>query len=156
MAPPFAVTTIDGKRISMEGLAGKVVLIDFWATWCGPCVEAWPHIQQIAKNFDGQPLVVLSVSLDDEEKAWKAFVAKKGMTWFQYRDGGFKGPLAVDFGVTAIPSTFTIDADGVVEEQHVGDANIEGKLKKLIAQATYAANRKPATATADKSPSGTN
>ncbi len=154
MAPPFNVTTIDGQHISMEGLAGKVVLIDFWATWCGPCREALPHIQQIAKKFDGQPLVVLSVSLDDDEKKWKEFVGKNRMVWLQYRDGGFKGPLAVDFGVTAIPSTFTIDTDGVVEEQHVGDANIEGKLKKLVSQAVEAANRKPAPAAADKSPGG--
>ena len=62
MAPPFAVTTLDGKRISLNYLQGKVVLIDFWATWCGPCREALPHVREIAKKFDGNPLVVLSVS----------------------------------------------------------------------------------------------
>jgi thiol-disulfide isomerase/thioredoxin len=135
MAPAFTVTTLDGQRISMDGLAGKVVLIDFWATWCGPCREALPHIRQIAKKFDGQPLVVLSVSLDDDAAKWKEFVAKNGMNWLQYRDGGFTGTLSTEFAVTAIPATFTIDADGVLEDQHVGDADIEGKLKKLIAQA---------------------
>jgi thiol-disulfide isomerase/thioredoxin len=147
MAPPFALTTLDGQRISMDGLAGKVVLIDFWATWCGPCREALPHIRSIAKKFDGQPLVVLSISMDSDEAQWKEFVEKNGMTWLQYRDGRFTGSLARQFSVTAIPATFTIDADGVLEDQHVGDANIEGKLKKLIAQA---ASRKPAPA-ADKS-----
>jgi thiol-disulfide isomerase/thioredoxin len=141
MAPPFSLTTLDGQRISMDGLAGKVVLIDFWATWCGPCREALPHIQAIAKKFDGQPLVVLSISMDSDEAQWRAFVEKSGLTWLQYRDGRFTGPLARQFNVNAIPSTFTIDADGVLEDQHVGDANIEGKLKKLIAQA---ASRKPA------------
>ena len=57
------------------------------------------------------------------------------MTWPQYRDGGFKGSIATMFGVTAIPHTFTIDADGVLQEEHIGDASIEGKLKKLIARA---------------------
>ncbi|MGA9072145.1 MAG: redoxin domain-containing protein [Terracidiphilus sp.] len=141
MAPPFALTTLDGQRISMDGLAGKVVLIDFWATWCGPCREALPHIQSIAKKFDGQPFVVLSVSLDGDDAKWKTFVEKNGMTWLQYRDGGFNGSISKQFNVTAIPATFTIDADGVLEDQHVGDASIEGKLKKLIA---IAANRKPA------------
>jgi len=135
MAPPFSVTTLDGQRISMDGLAGKVVLIDFWATWCGPCRLALPNIQHIAKKFEGQPLVVLSVSLDADDAAWRAFVEKNKMNWMQFRDGGFSGYLAKRFSVTAIPATFSIDADGVLEDQHVGDAAIEGKLKKMVAQA---------------------
>jgi len=151
MAPAFSLTTLDGKSVSMDGLAGKVVLIDFWATWCGPCREALPHIRKIAQKFDGQPLVVLSISLDKDEAKWKDFVAKNGMTWMQYRDGGFDGRIAKQFDVNAIPATFTIDADGVLEDQHVGDADIEGKLKKLIARAAEVANRKAAPVVADKS-----
>lgn len=135
MAPAFAVTTLDGQHISLDNLKGKVVLIDFWATWCGPCREALPHLQEIAKKFQGQPLVILSVSLDKEETTWKDFVAKNGMTWANCRDGGFDGPMATMFGVQAIPNTFTIDADGVLQDEHVGDAAIEGKLKKQIARA---------------------
>jgi thiol-disulfide isomerase/thioredoxin len=135
MAPPFAVTTTDGKVLAMDDLQGKVVLLDFWATWCEPCREAMPHIRNVAKKFQGQPLVVLSVSLDEDEAKWKAYLTKNEMTWPQYRDGGFTGPVAKMFGVTAIPHTFTIDADGVLQEEHVGDASIEGKLKKLLAQA---------------------
>jgi len=135
MAPAFAVTTLDGQHVTLDDLQGKVVLLDFWATWCGPCREALPHIRDVAKKFQGQPLVVLSVSLDSDERKWKEFVVKNEMTWPQYCDGGFTGPIAKMFGVTAIPHTFTIDADGVLQEEHVGDASIEGKLKKLIAQA---------------------
>jgi thiol-disulfide isomerase/thioredoxin len=135
MAPAFAVNTLDGQHISMDDLTGKVVLIDFWATWCGPCREALPHMQRIAKKFQGQPLVVLSVSLDSDEQKWKDFIAKNGMTWVHYRDGGFTGPVATLFGVKAIPQTFTIDADGVLQDEHIGDASIEGKIKKLVARA---------------------
>jgi thiol-disulfide isomerase/thioredoxin len=135
MAPAFAVDTLDGQHLSMDDLTGKVVLIDFWATWCGPCREALPHMQQIAKKFQGQPLVVLSVSLDSDEQKWKDFITKNGMTWVHYRDGGFTGPIATIFGVKAIPQTFTIDADGVLQDEHIGDAAIEGKLKKLVARA---------------------
>ena len=135
MAPPFAVTTTDGLRVSMDDLAGKVVLLDFWATWCAPCREALPHMRKIAEKFQGQPLVVLSVSLDQDEQKWKDFVAKNQMTWPQYRDGGFTGPIAKMFGVEAIPHTFTIDADGVLQDEHIGDSAIEGKLKKLISHA---------------------
>jgi len=143
MAPPFTVTTLDGQRISMDGLAGKVVLIDFWATWCGPCREALPHIRQIAQKFAGQPFVLLSVNLDNDEDKWRSFVHKNGMTWPQCRDGGFNGQVAKQFGVTKIPATFTIDAEGVLEDQRVGDADIEGKLKKLVARAVEVADRKP-------------
>ncbi len=132
MAPPFAFTTADGQKISLDDLKGKVVLLDFWATWCGPCREALPHMREIAKKFQGQPLVVLSISMDEDEKKWKDFVAKNEMTWTQYREGGFNGPVATLFGVHAIPQTFTIDAEGVLQDQHIGDAAIEGKLKKLV------------------------
>lgn len=135
MAPAFAVTTTDGQRISLDDLQGKVVLIDFWATWCGPCREAMPHMKEIAKKFQGQPFVVLSVSLDSDEEKWKEFIEKNEMTWLNYRDGGFTGPIAKMFGVIAIPHTFTIDADGVLQDEHIGDASIEGKLKKLLKRA---------------------
>lgn len=164
MAPAFTVTALDGRQISLDSFAGKVVLIDFWATWCGPCREALPHMRDIARQFQEQPLVVISISLDQDEKKWKDFVAKNKMTWLQYRDGGFEGPIARAFNVNAIPATFTIDTDGVLEDQHVGDANIEGKLKKLLAAAE--ANRKssepavqdrPAAASAsDRAPSVSN
>jgi peroxiredoxin len=132
MAPPFTVSTLDGKKVSLDDLQGKVVLIDFWATWCEPCREALPHVREIAKRFEGQPLIVLSVSVDDNESKWKDFVAKNEMTWPQYCDHGFTGPVAKSFGVHEIPNTFTIDADGVLQDEHIGDAAIEGKLKKLV------------------------
>lgn len=135
MAPPFEVTTTNGERVSLDGLQGKVVLLDFWATWCVPCREALPHMKEIAKKFQDQPLIILSVSLDGDEGKWKDFVAKNEMSWLQYRDGSFAGPVSKLFGVEAIPHTFTIDADGVLQDEHIGDASIEGKLKKLLARA---------------------
>jgi thiol-disulfide isomerase/thioredoxin len=150
MAPAFTLTTLDGQHISMDNLAGKVVLIDFWATWCGPCRDALPHIRRIALKFQGQPFVVLSVSLDNDAAKWKDFVAKNEMTWLQYRDGGFGGPMAKMFTVDAIPATFSVDADGVLEDQHVGDENIEGKLKKMIAHAAEMENAKPAPPAANQ------
>jgi hypothetical protein len=83
----------------------------------------------------GEPLLILSVSLDSEEQKWKEFIVKNEMTWPQYRDGSFSGPIARMFSVNAIPHTFTIDADGVLQDEHIGDASIEGKLKKLLSRA---------------------
>jgi len=135
MAPAFAVTTLDGQHIALDDLRGKVVLIDFWATWCGPCREALPHIRDIAKKFEGQPLVILSVSLDTDEKKWREFVVRNHMSWLNCREGGFDGSVTRLFDVHAIPHTFTIDADGVLQDEHVGDSAIEGKLKKQLARA---------------------
>jgi peroxiredoxin len=135
MAPSFQFTTLDGQRVSLDDLQGKVVLVDFWATWCPECLAAVPHIRDIARKFQGQPLVIISVSLDADPEAWQKFVAKHEMTWPQYFDGGWTGPIAKAFGVRAIPHTFTIDADGVLQDEHIGDASIEAKLKKLVAQA---------------------
>lgn len=151
MAPPFSITTMRGRHISMDNLAGKVVLIDFWATWCAPCREALPHVRRIAKEFQAQPFVVLSVSLDKDDAKWKQFVEKNDMTWLQYRDGP-NGPLSNLFGVNTIPATFSIDADGVLEDQHVGDAGIERKLKKLIAHASALQNRTAEPAAAGGAP----
>ena len=136
MAPAFEITTADGQRVCLDELQGKVVLIDFWATWCGPCRKALPHIREIVKKFQDQPLVVLSISLDDDEQKWKDFVAKHQMTWLQYPESeGFRGPIATSFDVNAIPHAFTVDTDGVLQDEHIGDAAIEGKLNKLVARA---------------------
>jgi thiol-disulfide isomerase/thioredoxin len=166
MTPPFSITSLDGQHVSLDSLTGKVVLIDFWATWCGPCREALPRLKAIAHKFQEQPLVIISISLDKDEKKWKEFVEKNQMTWLQYRDGSFDGAIAHSFGIDAIPATFTIDADGVLEDQHVGDADIEGKLKKLVARASEQIRRSPSqpvlqpaaldAATKEKTPGGLN
>lgn len=92
-------------------------------------------MREIARKFEGQPLLVLSISVDTDESKWKEFVAKNEMTWPQYFDRGFTGPVAKSFSVSAIPHTFTIDADGVLQDEHIGDGAIEGKLKKLLKRA---------------------
>ena len=94
-------------------------------------------MRQIAKEFSGQPLVIISVSWDLDEAKWKDFIAKNEMTWVQYRDADHK--LSERFGVEAIPHYFTIDSDGVLTSEMLGEgANVEGKLKKLLAKAREA------------------
>ena len=133
MAPPFSITTIDGRRISLDSLAGKVVLIDFWAMWCAPCVEALPQLRELVHQLKGEPFVVISISLDADEARWRDFIAKNQMTWPQYRDGSVNGPIATAFRITAVPATFTIDADGVLKIQHIKENGfVESELKRLI------------------------
>jgi thiol-disulfide isomerase/thioredoxin len=143
MAPPFTVTALDGTKFNLDAMGGRVVLIDFWATWCGPCNEELPHLKKIAKEFAGQPLVIISVSWDRDETKWKEFIQKNEMTWVQYRDADHE--LSNRFSVNAIPHYFTIDADGVLTAEMLGSgSNVEGKLKKLVAKAVVA-GAKPVT-----------
>jgi thiol-disulfide isomerase/thioredoxin len=134
MAPAFEVTALDGTRFNLDNMGGRVVLVDFWATWCGPCNEEIPHLQKIAKEFAEEPLVILSISWDRDEQKWKDFISKHQMTWMQYRDADHS--LSDRFGVNAIPHYFTIDSDGVLTSEMLGSGNdVEGKLKKLLKRA---------------------
>ena len=153
MAPAFEVTALDGAKFNLDAMGGRVVLIDFWATWCGPCNEELPHVKKIAQEFAGQPLVIISVSWDRDEAKWKEFIAKNEMTWVQYRDADNK--LSDEFGVNAIPHYFTIDSDGVLTAEMLGSgSNVEGKLKKLIARAREAQKETVAGTGASVSSSG--
>ena len=143
MAPAFEVVALDGTHFNLDAMGGRVVLIDFWATWCGPCNAELPHMKKIAKEFAGQPLVIISVSWDSDETKWKDFINKNEMTWVQYRDADHH--LSNVFGVQAIPHYFTIDSDGVLTAEMLGEgSNVEGKLKKLVARAKATATPPPA------------
>jgi thiol-disulfide isomerase/thioredoxin len=138
MAPAFDVVALDGSKFNLDAMGGRVVLIDFWATWCGPCNAELPHMKKIAKEFAGQPLVIISVSWDSDETKWKNFIDKNEMTWVQYRDADHS--LSKKFGVEAIPHYFTIDSDGVLTAEMLGEgSDVAGKLKKLVARAKASA-----------------
>lgn len=148
MAPAFTVTALDGSHFNLDEMGGRVVLIEFWATWCGPCNEELPHMKKLAKDFAGEPLVIISVSWDSNEDKWKSFIEKNEMTWVQYRDADHA--LTNKFGIDSIPHYFTIDSDGVLTSEELGTGHdIEGKLKKLIAKAKAA---HPSTAATTNTP----
>ena len=137
MAPAFEVTANNGVRFNLDDMRGHVVLIDFWATWCGPCNAELPHLKKIAKEFANDPLVIISISSDSNADKWKQFIAKNEMTWLQYRDPDHK--LGERFGVNSIPHYFTVDSDGVLTAEMMGSgSDVEGKLKKLIKRAREA------------------
>ncbi len=141
MAPAFEVTALDGTRFNLDNMGGRVVLIDFWATWCGPCNAELPHLQKVVREFANEPLTVISISWDSDQAKWKDFIAKHEMTWLQYRDADHK--LSDRFGINSIPHYFTIDSDGVLTAEMLGSgSDVEGKLKKLIKRAKEA---KPAS-----------
>ncbi len=145
MAPPFRLVTAQGDELELDDMGGKVVLLDFWATWCGPCKETTPEIAHLAKEFAGQPLVVISISTDRDDIAWKTYIEKNHMDWPQYRDAN--GSLSSAYAVSAIPRFFTIDTDGVLQSIKVGsNADVEGDIRRLLSKARKAEKRKAETA----------
>lgn len=137
-APDFTLTALDGRSYSLAGLRGKIVLLDFWATWCPPCQEAIPSLISLDKKFSSPSFVMISVSVDTDDKAWRKFIQKHEMDWPQYRDNN--GSLGRTFGIDAVPTCFLIDQDGVVLYRDSGwgngsemilAANIAKELKML-------------------------
>jgi len=133
--PDFTVTSPDSAatKVSSAGLQGKVVLIDFWATWCGPCREALPHIASVWKQYKDKGLQVLAVSSEDATTV-SSFQSKEGIDVPMFLDPGQK--MADAFGVTGFPTTLLIGKNGKVVYSVVGTGpGVEPEMDKAIAQA---------------------
>lgn len=133
-APDFSITTLQGEHIALEDLRGRVVLVDFWATWCPPCLAATPGLQRIAKKYSAEPFTLLGVSLDRSEGAWKRYVEDHKMDWPQYLDNGRVASL---FKVRPIPMYFILDHEGIVRASKSGygsstDGWLDGEIRKLL------------------------
>jgi thiol-disulfide isomerase/thioredoxin len=98
---------------------GKVTLLDFWATWCGPCRHALPGLKQLASVYGGSSFEVISVNEDDDQGAWQQFVAQNGMNWTQRFDAGHQ--MMRQYGAGALPTYILIGKDGNVVQQYVGE-----------------------------------
>jgi peroxiredoxin len=132
-APDFQVTTIKGQTVSSADFRGKVLVLDFWATWCPPCRASVPEIKELTRKYPSDKLVVLSVSADKDDKQWREFIEKKNMDWLQYRDED--GHVLRAMGVHAFPTYLVIDTEGVIRERIVGEnpqQSISGKLKDKL------------------------
>lgn len=122
-----------GKVISSDTLKGKVVLIDFWATWCAPCIAELPTIKAAHKELSPLGFEVLGVSLDDNQKRLDTMIKAKEMDWLHHYDGKkWKNELAEKFNVRSIPASFLIDRKGVVRAVNLRGAEVAVMAKKLV------------------------
>jgi thiol-disulfide isomerase/thioredoxin len=140
-APNFSVVTLEREFVDLGSLKGKVVLLDFWGTWCPPCVAAVPTLKDLQKRHAKDPFVLLSVSSDGDEGIVRTFTEKNRLNWPQYWDRDRK--VQVAFDVRAYPTYVLIDDEGIVQFRTTGGglrgpAGLEDAIKKQI---KAAANR---------------
>jgi thiol-disulfide isomerase/thioredoxin len=127
-------TAIDGRQVDLSKMKGKVVLIDFWATWCAPCVGEVPDVKAAYEKLHSKGFEIVGISLDTDKDALTAFVKDKGMTWPQYFDGlQWSNKLAVQFGINSIPAMWLVDKQGNLHDQNARGA-LEEKVSKLLAE----------------------
>ena len=146
-APAFTLQTLDGKTVSNASLKGKIVLLDFWATWCPPCRQALPEIKSLAKKNAGHSLVVISVSVDDNKATLEDFVHKNGLDWLQAWDAEGKVTNGV-FGISDFPTYVLLDAQGRVAYRQKGWAPMSSAA--LLDQAVARALQTECKPSADK------
>lgn len=133
-APEIALNTPEGKQLTLSSLKGKVVLIDFWASWCGPCRKSNPQLVQLYNKYKNKGFTILSVSLDTEAANWKAAIAQDGLIWPNHVSDlrGWETPLTSIYGFNAIPHTVLVDAKGNIIEIGLRDSALEQKLEELL------------------------
>src|SRR5258708_1336959 len=117
LAPNFTLQDTQGHAISTESLHGRVVLLDFWATWCGPCIASLPEIRKLARQFPADQFVLIGVNEDEDVDAWRKFMAKEDMPWPQSRDQNWD--LFHNFGLAperklVVPAYVVLNGDGIV------------------------------------------
>jgi peroxiredoxin len=134
-APDFRLADLTGKQVALSDYKGKVVVLDFWASWCGPCREELPVLERLNKSYAGQGLVVLGVNIDNQASAAKDFLKKLPVTFPVVHDA--EKQVAKQFAPPTMPSSYIIDRSGKLRHVHAGykasdAAKIETEIKELL------------------------
>jgi thiol-disulfide isomerase/thioredoxin len=141
-APEAESNDLDGKAVKLSDHKGKVVVLDFWATWCGPCVGMIPHERDMVKKHEGKPLVFISVSADEKKEKVKEFLEKEKMPWTHWWSGQ-DGGVVKKWNIRAFPTIYIMDAQGVLRAKLVGGGDdTEKKLTETVEKLVNEAAKK--------------
>ena len=131
----FNVKSIDGKTLSPASYKGKVLLIDFWATWCGPCVKEMPNVKQVYDKYHPKGFEIVGISLDQSRDRLDQYISTNKIPWPQYFDGKWwKNDVAVMYGIQSIPSTILVDKAGKIRYKSLRGRQLESAVQQLLAE----------------------
>jgi peroxiredoxin len=133
--PDFNEKDVDGKPLSIASYKGKVVLVDFWATWSGTCRAELPHVLAAYRKYHDQGFEIIGVSLDQDQEKLTGFTKAMNMTWPQFFDGqGWQNKLAVKYGIESIPATFLLDGKGNIIGKNLRGEELPAAVARALAK----------------------
>lgn len=133
LAPEFSAPNPDGKVISLKESLGKITIIDFWASWCGPCRKENPSVVALYNEYHAKGLNIIGVSLDKDATKWKEAIAKDNLTWNHVSNLKFwSDPIAALYNVKSIPATFILDANGKIIARDLRGAELRAKVAEIL------------------------
>lgn len=141
-APDFEATAIGGEKIRLSALKGRIVLVDFWATWCTPCLVELPNLKRAYEKYKSRGFTIIGVSLEPDAAQVASFVSENGMAWPIVVDGTegttATGPLAQAYNVQTIPMSYLVDRDGTIRARRLLGADVERAVAELLGRQTAA------------------
>jgi peroxiredoxin len=130
-APDFSITADNGRTITASNFGGKLLLLNFWATWCAPCIQELPSLDQFQRQFANSGLVVLGVSADKDENAYRRFLSRVNVSFLTARDPENK--ISADYGTFQYPESYLIDRDGKVVMKVINATNwVDEKMLSFV------------------------